>query len=705
MKNKLRLIFKFEIGITIFLFIIMVMSASIVYFPWYYTSKKNIKDIAGQVNEEIMNGVNQKIDVLFNDAVLELMHIKLIFQKKILDINTKEHREKLFLTTLQKRKNFSWIVLGLPNGDFIGAQRVIKEDGDYFNMVNRDWIDNVELTTKTIDLYDKELENKSTRVVYKDNYNATTRSWYKTAEQLRDFAWTKIYRFSTTGQPGINTAVSIDIDGKYFGVLSIAMELNDISKYINKIKVGKSGTVFIMNADLELIAYKNFDQDLFTTGDKIRLKKINEYKDPFLQSAYKTIFEEKINLKELKSVEQYEYFEGKKYFMSLAPSSFEGWRVVTIIPESDFLGEIYKNIRNVIIVISIFFLGAAIIALIASRKILVNPIHKITEQTKLIKNFDIENLKQIETNIAEINHLSSSMIHMSNGLKSFKKYLPTELVQDLLKQGIEVELGGEEKELTIFFSDIHLFTKIFQNLGNSLIPRLSEYFGAMSKIILENNGTIDKYIGDSIMAFWGAPIPEEEHAFYACKTAIQCQKLLKMLRINWKKDNSPLFHSRIGINTGVVVVGNIGHENRFDYTVMGDSVNIASRLESLSKFYGTSTLIGKNTYDKAKNHIIARQIDTVKVYGADHGLDVYELVDLKEEISVTDKFDWIYLYEEGLKHYKLRDWEKAFNLFLKVQKLKGGTDNPSKILAKRCKYFIQNPPEEDWDGVTVMDQK
>lgn len=709
MKKRNKIVLRFEIGLTIFLFIIMVLSATIVYLPWYFTSKKNIKNIARQVNEEIMNGINQKVDNLFTQATQELIQIKWIFQQKILDINNKEHREKYFLTVLKKNKPFSWVVLGRPDGFFVGAQREMQGVNELFNIVNRRWINNVEKATKTIDLYNINLKNKSTRIIENEDYNTRTRTWYKAAEQIRQHSWTKVYPFRTTKQPGINVSISLDIDSNFYGITSIAMELNDISNYIKKITPGKTGTVFIINTNQELIAFKDLKEDIFSTkNDKLYLKRLEQFNNNFLKIGYNTLKDHAINLEENKDLVQYLYRDSetsRNYFVAFAPSSFKGWTIGTIIPEDDFLGEIYKNIRNVVIIILCFFVAVAILALLISRNILVKPIHFITQQTTEIKKFNIEEIEAIHTNISEINQLSSSMLHMSKGLKSFKKYLPTEIVQDLIKQGIEVELGGQEKLLSIFFSDIQQFTKTFQKMGNELIPSLSEYFGEMSQIILENNGTIDKFIGDSIMAFWGAPIPNENHAVYACKTAIQCQKILKSLRVGWKRDNIPLFHSRIGINTGTVFVGNIGYEKRFDYTVMGDPVNIASRLESLNKYYGTSTLVGHSTYEEAKHQIIARKVDTVKLYGAYKGLDVYELIDLKDEISIKDKFEWIEAYEEALEYYKIRAWEKAFKIFITIKKLKGADDNPALIFAKRCKFYKQNPPAENWDGTTVMDKK
>ncbi|MCG8569923.1 MAG: adenylate/guanylate cyclase domain-containing protein [Spirochaetes bacterium] len=711
--KKPKIIFRFELGFTAFLLFIMILSAMIVYLPWYFTSRKNIKEIVSQVNNELIKGINQKIDTLFQGAVEDLKQIQYIFQKGIIDIENKKEREGYYLSVLKNNPQYSWVVFGWPDGDFLGAQRIFEKDKEYLNIVNRQWLGEERKATKTVDLYDFQLQEKSTRVIEGEDYRVQKRAWYKVAEQQRAYGWTDVYIFSTTRQPGINVSASLDLNGQFHGIMSIAMELNDISNYLQEIRVAKTGTVFLIKDDKKLIAFKEMVKDKNNLVESIvtednQLKSIDDFGDNHLTIASQAIADNEISFQDTWKQKQFTHQgekNGEKYYVSLAKTNFTGWYVGTIIPEIDYLKEIYQNIRNVIMIILGFFVVIVILAIVASRQFLVKPIHQISFQTQEIKNFRLDRIMQIHTNISEINELSQSMFHMNNGLKSFQKYLPTTLVQKLIDQGIEVKLGGEEKELTMYFSDIAAFTKIFQQLGNRLIPYLSEYFGELSKILLDNQGTIDKFIGDAIMAFWGAPVPIKDHALQACRSAIHCQKLLKTLRLDWKRKNQPLFHSRIGINTGVVVVGNIGHENRFDYTVVGDPVNIASRLESLNKYYGTNIIIGEQTYKSARQDLIARKLDTVKLYGADKGLDVYELIDIKEEISVTDKFDWVNIYEQGLLHYRDRKWEKAFAHFMQVKKLKKTEDYPALILAKRCQVYLKNPPPEGWDGITVMDKK
>ena len=196
------------------------------------------------------------------------------------------------------------------------------------------------------------------------------------------------------------------------------------------------------------------------------------------------------------------------------------------------------------------------------------------------------------------------------------RYVPKEIVRDLFQKNEEIALGGELKEVTIFFSDVQGFTSIaYTDSIQTIIPLLSEYFDAMTKIILGSHGTIDKFLGDGIMAFWGAPIHFPDHASRACTAALACQAMLLKLNKKRRESNQPEFKTRFGINTGRVIVGNIGTEDRMNYTVIGDAVNITSRLQEVDKIYHTSIIISEDAYKQLGEGFIARPLDFVAVKG------------------------------------------------------------------------------------------
>ncbi len=216
----------------------------------------------------------------------------------------------------------------------------------------------------------------------------------------------------------------------------------------------------------------------------------------------------------------------------------------------------------------------------------------------------------------------------------FSKYVSGSVVDELLKNPKALELGGEDRFITVLFSDVRGFTTISEQLGEpqKLVALLNEYLSAMTDLIFKYDGTLDKYVGDEIMAFWGAPVPQEDHAFRACKSALaQIKYLYGVLHPKWESEGKPKMRIGIGINTGNMTVGNMGSESRMDYTLMGDNVNLGARLEGTNKIYMTSIIVSESTYEQVKDRVIARELDIIKVKGKTKPVKIFELMDLKDE--------------------------------------------------------------------------
>lgn len=281
---------------------------------------------------------------------------------------------------------------------------------------------------------------------------------------------------------------------------------------------------------------------------------------------------------------------------------------------------------------------------------------------------------------------------------AFGHYVNKDVVKQIEKDPNALKLGGDKRDLSILFSDIQGFTSISEKMQpEELVAFLNEYLGEMTDLILKNQGTLDKYEGDAVMCFWNAPIPLEDHALSACLTALEQQKRLVELRDAWGKKGLPEMQVRIGINTGEAVVGNMGSENRFNYTAMGDNVNLASRLESINKQYGTFLMISEYTYELVKDQLVCRELDQIRVKGKNEPVRVYELVGKKGE---TDNEAKLKDYADALKLYRASKFEEAK---AKFESLTG--DAPAKVFVKRCEDFINKPPASDWGGVWNFEVK
>lgn len=288
---------------------------------------------------------------------------------------------------------------------------------------------------------------------------------------------------------------------------------------------------------------------------------------------------------------------------------------------------------------------------------------------------------------------------------AFAHYVPAKVVDQILADPEKLSLGGEECEVTIMFTDVAGFTSLSEKLTPAeLVKLLNEYLTEMTDTVLAHDGIIDKYEGDAIMAEFGVPVPYDNHAFMACKTAIEMQKKLIKLREKWKKEGKPELRARIGINTGVVIVGNMGSRDVFDYTVMGDHVNLGSRLEGANKFYGTEIMISEFTYDYVKDEFHTRELDLIRVKGKDKPIKVFQLIKSKKEKVSEDFLKMLDVYNKGIQHYKIQEWSEAIDCFEACLNFVP-EDPPSVEYRSRCIEFKFNSPGPDWDGITVMKEK
>ncbi len=286
----------------------------------------------------------------------------------------------------------------------------------------------------------------------------------------------------------------------------------------------------------------------------------------------------------------------------------------------------------------------------------------------------------------------------------FDKYMAAEVVDEIMRNPEAIRLGGEKKELSMLFSDVEGFTSISERLApETLVELLNMYLSAMTDVILRHRGNVNKYLGDGIMAIFGAPRGDPNHASLACFAALDSQSVLAKQRERWKAEGHPEISARIGINSGWVVVGNMGSQARLEYTVMGDAVNLASRLESANKFYDTRILLGPRTYELAAQDIEAREVDCLRVKGKNEPVVVFELLARKGGLSAEQQ-DVMKAYVGGLEAYRRRDFTSAEAQFQAALAL-DPRDGPSRVYLERAKEYLVAAPPENWDGVYELKSK
>ncbi|MGD9728962.1 MAG: adenylate/guanylate cyclase domain-containing protein [Nitrospiraceae bacterium] len=546
------------------------------------------------------------------------------------------------------------------------------------------------------------------REVGDSDYRVTAQFWYRTAFDVDQPMWSNIYPLPVSRGFGVSTTQAIERDGLLMGVLGIAISLDRLSSFLDGIEITSGSSVLLTNVSEQLLAVQNEA----ATGEVNHkagntLVRLNESTLPAVRIVVNALRASDIKLQDLQKTRQITYQDdltGENYLVTLSPLSQMGLVVGIVIPERDILIAVNRNTRLLFLALAGFLVVVLAVATALARVTLGRPLTLVVENLRRLEDFQNKRIEPIFSQLTEIREVSEATVRMGVSLASFGKYIPTELVRTLFEQGIEAKPGGEKRELSIMFIDLANFTHISEMLGEGIVDFLSDYLTEMSSLIQKNGGTIDKYMGDGIMAFWGAPVPDPAHALNACRAALGCQVCLTSIRSAQVNAVAPQLRARIGINTGSVLVGNFGSNDRLNYTVVGDKVNVASRLESLSRIYGTEIIIGEATFAQVRDHVLARVLDQVAVYGKDESIAIYELLAMKEN-APPEMTGWIERYERAHSLMRSRDWDQAIALFKQVIALRGGVDSVSSLQIARIMSFKANPPPREWDALVVMESK
>ena len=288
--------------------------------------------------------------------------------------------------------------------------------------------------------------------------------------------------------------------------------------------------------------------------------------------------------------------------------------------------------------------------------------------------------------------------------KTFGQYLSPGVIALIDKDPERyIRPGGDQKELSVMFTDIRGFTTLSEGMTpNELVEWLNEYLSAMTDILFRHQGTLDKYIGDAIMAFWGSPYPQEDHAVAACRCGLEMNRCLDELNVKWRAEGKKEAAMGVGINTGPVNVGNMGSAKRLSWTVMGDNVNLASRLEGLTKEYHIRTILSEGTYLQVKDEFVCREVDKIRVKGKLQPVTIYELLD--NATARPQYADRLARFDDAMQAYRRQDWPLAAAKFAELL-THYPDDGPSQVLLQRVLEFQESAPAADWDGVYVMKTK
>lgn len=632
-----------------------------------------------QTSELIKNHVSNYLLPLNYD----LVQIQYMLTHNIID--SRDEFESYIFNTVRNNPGLSAAYYATLNGDVYGVDRQTN------GIIAIDIITNSHKTRYEYDAKGHFIKKTQLRI----NYDPRTRPWYQQAIKAKKLIWTDIYKFhsftkSTTYTYGITATIPIyNNSNQLQGVLGMDIAVNSIQQFINKLQVTPNSIIYITNEMNQIIAYRNPKLLLDIRGKKLTPQDLR-FKIPIPYSKANWNNQEK-------SVSYYEY-QNKQFFLVNQPifnaNAEKIWHITIIVPASDVLAPLRSlSIKILFLTVFILILGV-LIARYVSQKIS-RPIIKLSKEAQEITQLKLKPKPLLKTMIKEISYMDRSLSNMRSSLASFQRYVPSTLVKKLVRSGKIAKVGGEHQDITILFSDIKDFTKLAEATPpRELMNYLSEYFQLMTDAVLINQGILDKYIGDAIMALWNTPLPDEEHILHACQTAVSMIERVTQFNCKNQSIGLPVLFLRIGIHSGDAIVGNVGSEERLSFTALGDSVNLTSRLETINKTYGTQIIVSQSIFEEAKNHFPFRLLDEVAVRGKQESTTIYELITAQDLQHLEQH---IQEFNHAFSYYQKGHWEESLKLFTKLSPAYPG-DQIAALYMKRCLSLIKKPPQI-WDGI------
>ena len=639
------------------------------------------RTLINQARTDAVSAAREETRQLFNEPARVVSQLAASAHRGALSMDDRDKLLSIMAEQLRVLPRLAFIGYGNKEGDwYVGAER-----SDRGQIVEYFVDPNVDGSVPSAFLFGSDGKRVATTGNSDQPYHPVTRPWFKTGIAAPGPVWSAFYKF-TTGVIGVTCTSRVTPPGADapVGVFHADLQVGGIAEFLSLLRVGRRGAVFLVDdSGKPVVSPQGRDLTLVTaalaaaapqragatlaTPAKIRLG----------TRAFEVVFEK------------------------VPIDGNIGLSIAVVVDVRDVTGGAYIHA----LIAGAIGLATLLLAVLCGRALslrIARPIVAIAGDLAKVGAFSISRDPAPRSFVREVNELGGSVDRMKASLRSFAHYVPTDLVRTLLVQGKEAELGGEIRRLTIHFSDIADFTTISEGMDpDRLVEAVGRYFELMTDTITRHGGTVDKFMGDGIMAFFNAPEELPGHPRQACLAALEAQALLKQMA-EATPPGEPVFRARIGLGLGDVLVGNIGTPERFAYTLLGDEVNLASRLEGLNKLYGTAIIASNAVMKDAGEGFEWRRLDRVAVKGRTQGTAICEL------IGRVGGVDTVILaargaYERALDAYFGAEFERAAELFTEAARLRPG-DRAAPMMRDRA-FALANDPPPHWDGVHVMEKK
>lgn len=595
----------------------------------YFSNEKIARSNADQLVERFRTDAIANIQHDF-DPIRSLVRSAAAVGADQPDFYSDNRSLRYLFSIIQHSNKIVSMYVGLADGSFRQARQIeptVEVQGKLpppdARYADR-WIDAVPRGTAPIDHYlfldaQRKEVGKSEQVTA---YDPRARLWYRMTQQAGKPVITDPDVFAALGLIGFTVAAPIFHDGKMLGVAAADITLDGLSEYLVERKISPGTLSYILDHQGRVIANSERIKTYANYNGRVELQHITSLGNDLPAIAFSARPRDSEKLFSFTHA-------GKDYVASLTtlPADFgKRWQLFVVTPLGDFTAAFQEHnkrlflfgvIAIVLQICIIYFLSSVISA----------PLEKLARKVVRIQDLEGESLPPLESPIREVAVLSRAIDTLDAAVKSFAAFVPVGLVKQLLESDQKLELGGHSRFLTIFFSDLEAFSSLSEEVpSQELLLRVSAYLAVVTKAVNEEAGTIDKFIGDGVMAFWGAPALLDDHAARACFAALRIRRGMEGLNAQWQADGLKPLNIRIGIHSDAVLVGNIGSKERMSYTVMGDGVNVAARLEGINKEYGTRICISHSVFKEAGDRLCVRPIDDVAVKGRRAKIPIYEVM-------------------------------------------------------------------------------
>ena len=660
----------------------------------FLNSRATVNQLSSQVFEMEAEYANARVREYSSSARHILDLSTALIGDAVLSTNNVEELTGHFIDVIQSNPRLSSSGFGWPNGDALWVNSEMNGDiGIHNYFLSEDGV-----TTRKMYRVKPDGE-RELQVQESSDYDARIRPWFKAAltSDEREAVWTKPYLFVPDYVPGVSLGQQVyDSTDNFLGVCIAEFDLRFLSKALVDLQNDRTGAQAIIFDDQgTVLAHTDPESTSRTESDgEINLVTLSQHSESLVRLLASDLdlpaTVDKLRNGQINHVDR----DGERFVVVVHKADLIhertslDWNVAVMVPEAVILAGVRQQGWVSLGIGMVIFVVFLVTSILVSQRV-TNSFYGFYNEMQRLGDLDLDDPERSRTRISEVHALGRNLDQMRAGLRSFGRYVSAALVRELIGKGIEARPGGEDQEVTILFSDVEGFTTISENLNpHDLAVKISTNLEEVSRIVDQHQGTVDKYIGDSVMAFWNAPNPVPNHPLAACEAALEI-----MARIQSSETGEePLWPIRIGVNTALAVVGNLGSLSRLDYTVIGDGVNLASRLEGINKEYGTRVLIGEATRKEVEAVMLTRPIDHAVVKGQSRPEPIHELMAPRDR-ATSEQLDLAEATSKALALYLEQDWVGALAAYQACLAIRSG-DSAAALFVQRCEQHLASSTPE-----------